>query len=164
MDGERDSIELREGESRHRHFGPGKLTFSGAKCENLIIRPQILGIAEGLKYLHDEGVIHSDIKANNVLISSAGVPRICDFGISRMLASSQIFDVTTSGRLKGTTRWMAKELIEIGDPPPTHTFQTDVWAFGMTVHVRTALISSSFCLTAFEGTTYERATICEDQK
>ena len=164
MDGERDSIELREGESRHRHSGPGKRTFSRDKCENLIIRPQILGIAEGLKYLHDEGVIHSDIKAGNVLISSIGVPRICDFGISRMLASSQTFDVTTSGHLKGTTRWMAKELMMIGDPPPAHTFQTDVWAFGMTVHVRSALILSSFCLTAFEGTTHERATICGDQK
>lgn len=163
MDGEWDSVELCERESGHRHFGTGKLPFS-SKCDCLIIRSQITGIAEGLKYLHDEGVVHSDIKADNVLISNTGVPRICDFGISKMLASSHTFDVTTSGHLKGSTRWMAKELMIIGDPPPVHTFQTDVWAFGMTVHVRTASISSASLLTAFKGTACERATICENQE
>ena len=56
---------------------------------------QIIGIAEGLNYLHTEGVIHSDIKADNVLISNTGLPLICDFGISRMLAASQTLHTTT---------------------------------------------------------------------
>ena len=86
--------------------------------------------------MHIEGVIHSDIKADNVLISNTGLPLICDFGISRMLAASQSMDTTTSGQLRGSSRWMAIELFDVGDSSPIHTFQSDVWAFGMTVHVR----------------------------
>ncbi|KAI5119303.1 hypothetical protein M0805_008218 [Coniferiporia weirii] len=96
----------------------------------------ILGIAEGLKYLHDEGVIHSDIKADNVLVSRSGVPRICDFGISRMLAASQTFGgaSTQTGGIRGSVRWMAIELLVISDPPAKHSTQSDIWAFGMTVY------------------------------
>ena len=82
------------------------------------------------------GVVHSDIKADNVLISNTGLPLICDFGISKVLVASQTLDADTSSQLKGSARWMAIELLIIGDLPPAHTFQTDVWAFGMTVHVR----------------------------
>ena len=86
--------------------------------------------------MHGEGVIHSDIKADNVLISKSGVPRICDFGISRMLAASQTLNSSTGGHIRGSVRWMAIELFVISDPAPVHTFKTDIWAFGMTVHVR----------------------------
>lgn len=81
------------------------------------------------------GVVHSDIKADNVLISNTGLPLICDFGISRILAATHSLD-TTSGQLRGSSRWMAIELLSIGDSSPVHTFESDVWAFGMTVHVR----------------------------
>ena len=82
------------------------------------------------------GVVHSDIKADNVLISNTGLPLICDFGISRMLAATHSLDTTTSGQLRGSSRWMFVLLLSIGDSSPVHTFESDVWAFGMTVHVR----------------------------
>lgn len=92
-------------------------------------------MAEGLEYLHGEGVIHSVIKADNVLISKTGEPRICDFGISRVLVASQTLASSTDGSLRGSVRWMAIELFMINGPPPVHTTYTDIWAFGMTVHV-----------------------------
>ncbi|KAH8115040.1 kinase-like domain-containing protein [Phellopilus nigrolimitatus] len=103
---------------------------------DLDLLPLVIGIAEGLKYLHGKGVIHSDLKAENVLISDDGLPRICDFGISRILISSQTFGATSSQNngTKGSLRWMSKELLEICEPPNTHSMESDIWAFGMTVY------------------------------
>ncbi|KAH8115058.1 kinase-like domain-containing protein [Phellopilus nigrolimitatus] len=103
---------------------------------DLDLLPLVIGIAEGLKYLHSQGVIHSDLKAENVLISDDGLPRICDFGISRILISSQTFGGTSSQNngTKGSLRWMSKELLEICEPPNTHSMESDIWAFGMTVY------------------------------
>ncbi|KAL5492783.1 hypothetical protein ACEPAI_4231 [Sanghuangporus weigelae] len=92
----------------------------------------ILGIARGLEYIHGQGVIHSDIKADNVLVSRFGEPCICDFGISRMIAASQSFGETSAHRVKGTVRWMARELLE--DPQAVHSKESDIWAFGMTIY------------------------------
>jgi mitogen-activated protein kinase kinase kinase len=50
--------------------------------ENLIIR-FISQIIEGLKYLHEEGVIHSDLKCDNVLSDGEGNIKLSDFGSSK---------------------------------------------------------------------------------
>ena len=82
--------------------------------------------------------IASHIMQDNVLISNSGVPQICDFGMSRMLAASGSLGSSTSGHLRGSARWMAIELLRGNEssPQPVHTLETDVWAFGMTIHVR----------------------------
>lgn len=72
-------------------------------------------------------------------MSESGEPLICDFGISRMLDSSQsLFNSTThGGDIKGSTRWMAIELLNaIEGKEPKHSKETDVWAYGMTLYVR----------------------------
>ncbi|KAI5119138.1 hypothetical protein M0805_005217, partial [Coniferiporia weirii] len=97
----------------------------------------LLGIAKGLGYLHNKNVVHSDLKADNVLISQLGCPLICDFGISSMTISSQSFPLSTThgGSLRGSTRWMSIELSGINsDIDPKHTKASDVWAYGMTIY------------------------------
>ncbi|MBX7165050.1 MAG: protein kinase [Pirellulales bacterium] len=42
----------------------------------------MIGIADGMRYAHDRGVCHRDLKMTNVLISSRGVPRLVDFGLA----------------------------------------------------------------------------------
>ncbi len=49
--------------------------------------PIITGIAQGLAYAHDKGVIHRDIKPENILITADGIPKITDWGMSRILAA-----------------------------------------------------------------------------
>lgn len=71
-------------------------------------------------------------------MSEHGEPLICDFGISRMLDSSQSNFVSTThnGQLRGSMRWMARELLRPdGDEEPKHSKETDVWAYGMTLYV-----------------------------
>ncbi|KAJ7016664.1 kinase-like domain-containing protein [Mycena alexandri] len=49
-------------------------------------RPEIvLGVALGLAYLHGENVVHGDLKPQNVLVDEDGTPKICDFGISKIM-------------------------------------------------------------------------------
>ncbi|KAL5526173.1 hypothetical protein ACEPAG_7511 [Sanghuangporus baumii] len=96
-----------------------------------------LGIAEGLKYLHDKDIVHSDIKPDNVLISESRQPLICDFGISRMINSSQtLLRLSRQDNPKGTICWMAIELLQFteGVPPQPHSKESDVWAYGMTLY------------------------------
>ena len=97
---------------------------------------------------------------DNVLISGSGIPQICDFGISRILAASETHSSKSSGNLRGSTRWMAIELLKITDsgPHPKHTLETDVWAFGMTIHVR---MLHSICSVSdmSSGTPYARSTL-----
>ncbi|KAJ7790298.1 hypothetical protein B0H14DRAFT_2396564, partial [Mycena olivaceomarginata] len=45
----------------------------------------VLGVASGLQFLHDNQVVHGDLK-QNVLVNKRGVPCICDFGISKILS------------------------------------------------------------------------------
>ncbi|EJD05033.1 kinase-like protein [Fomitiporia mediterranea MF3/22] len=93
-----------------------------------------LGMAEGLAYLHDNNVVHSDFKSGNVLISSTGEPVISDFG-----AAHVAFDLLSGGKsstvtdLRGTSRWLAYELLANADQYPAATKESDTWAFGMTL-------------------------------
>ncbi|KAL5512468.1 hypothetical protein ACEPAG_3121 [Sanghuangporus baumii] len=97
----------------------------------------LVGTASGLNYLHSLGIIHSDIKSDNIMISETGDALICDFGCTRMVVASRSFANLTSG-IHGTSRYIAYELLVPLDPsdevPTVHSMKTDVWAFGMTMY------------------------------
>ncbi|KIJ47197.1 hypothetical protein M422DRAFT_130463, partial [Sphaerobolus stellatus SS14] len=80
-------------------------------------------IAHGIEYLHQNNIVHGDIRAGNVLVSEAGTPCITDFGLSRLLKESGL---TTSSDVAGSLRWMAPELLR----NEKVTNASDVWAFG----------------------------------
>ncbi|KAJ2912857.1 hypothetical protein MD484_g7549, partial [Candolleomyces efflorescens] len=94
----------------------------------------ILGIANGLQYLHNHGVVHGDLKAQNVLVGDNGAPLLCDFGRSKFIARR---GYTTE--FTGTYRYLAPELLDSpvdsseGDEPPepSTTKETDVYAFAL---------------------------------
>ncbi|KZP25802.1 kinase-like protein [Athelia psychrophila] len=101
--------------------------------------PLLVGVAKGLAYLHSLGVIHGDLKGNNILIDDDCSPRLADFGISKVIARSG-FDTPRIG----TIRYMAPELTVISDHftdpiPPADlssdntTKKSDTYAFAMVV-------------------------------
>ncbi|KAG9125689.1 hypothetical protein FRC07_006610 [Ceratobasidium sp. 392] len=86
-------------------------------------------LADGLSYLHETGIIHGDLKASNVLISSEGVPLLSDFGNSTLQEYTLMF-TTTSTKNGLSYRWASPELLEgLG----RHSAAADVYALGMTI-------------------------------
>ncbi|KLO11006.1 kinase-like protein, partial [Schizopora paradoxa] len=93
----------------------------------------ISGVASGLIYLHAEGIIHSDLKGSNILVSDDDRPLLADFGTAISLTSRSLAATEMHGQ-KGTLRYMAKELFA-QDNFTGHTEETDIWAFGMVIYV-----------------------------
>lgn len=56
----------------------------------------IRGICEGLRYLHDENVLHLDLKPSNILLDHNLVPKITDFGLSRCFDDNKTRTVTAN--------------------------------------------------------------------
>jgi serine/threonine protein kinase/TPR repeat protein len=71
--------------------------------ESLAIVAQV---ADGLSYAHSMGIVHRDIKPANVMITSAGLAKIMDFGIARKAGSQRL---TRDGSIVGTLAYMAPE-------------------------------------------------------
>jgi WD40 repeat protein/serine/threonine protein kinase len=81
--------------------------------------------AQGLAHAHSRGVVHRDIKPSNLLLDSAGVVWITDFG----LAKAEEDGLTATGDILGTLRYMAPERFHgEGDG------RADVYALGLTMY------------------------------
>ena len=63
-------------------------------------------IAEALDYAHKKGIIHRDIKPSNILLNESGEAFLTDFGIARMVSTTQF---TSTGALIGTPTYMSPE-------------------------------------------------------
>eukprot|EP01064_Diplonema_japonicum_P013932 TRINITY_DN21468_c0_g1_i1.p1 TRINITY_DN21468_c0_g1~~TRINITY_DN21468_c0_g1_i1.p1 ORF type:complete len:531 (+),score=95.07 TRINITY_DN21468_c0_g1_i1:70-1593(+) len=93
------------------------------------LKRYVVAVASGLDYLHDQGIIHRDIKPQNILLDKNGNVKLADFGVS-----AKIPEESESMRVWGC----------IGTPPyiPPEAFKSacmdgepaDIWAFGVTMY------------------------------
>ena len=88
-----------------------------------IIRKYAKQLLKGLQYLHENNIIHRDLKSANVLISPSGILKLTDFGSSRKF--DEIED-HWSKSLKGSPYWMAPEVVN----RKGHSYSADIWSFG----------------------------------
>ncbi|KAI5964455.1 hypothetical protein KGF57_000947 [Candida theae] len=77
-----------------------------------------------LKYLHNQGKIHRDLKSQNILVNKRGQIKLTDFGVSTQLSSNFSKRNTTVG----TPYWMAPEVILNSESG--HGFKADIWSLG----------------------------------
>ncbi|XP_011352804.1 mitogen-activated protein kinase kinase kinase 19 isoform X3 [Pteropus vampyrus] len=88
-------------------------------------------ILQGVAYLHENCVVHRDIKGNNVMLMPTGIIKLIDFGCAKRLAWAGL-NGTHSDMLKsmhGTPYWMAPEVINESG----YGRKSDIWSIGCTV-------------------------------
>ncbi|WP_437681757.1 protein kinase domain-containing protein [Sorangium sp. So ce131] len=80
-------------------------------------------IAEALAYVHAQGLVHGDIKPNNIMLARAGKPVLLDFGLAAPIGTGML---TSTGMITGTPGYMAPEALQGHARAPA----VDVFALG----------------------------------
>lgn len=104
------------------------------ELEKPLTEPQIRYIChelcKGLSFLHQNKVIHRDLKAGNVLLTLGGEVKIADFGVS----AKNKHTLQKRDSFIGTPYWMAPETIQcetVRDSP--YDYKADIWSLGITL-------------------------------
>jgi eukaryotic-like serine/threonine-protein kinase len=84
-------------------------------------------IASAMVLVHDEDIIHRDIKPDNILISREGTARLTDFGMARFTYMTRL---TTKDAMLGSILYMAPEQFKTGEAVK----KSDIWAYGITMY------------------------------
>ncbi|RMY68133.1 hypothetical protein D0863_07324 [Hortaea werneckii] len=116
------------------------------KFEEPVVSSLTRQTLNGLAYLHSEGILHRDMKADNILLDLDGTCKISDFGISKRSANPYNNDITNS--MQGSVFWMAPEVIRaqsqaLNVPPGSldataamsqgYSAKVDIWSLGCVV-------------------------------
>ncbi|KNA08307.1 hypothetical protein SOVF_163810 [Spinacia oleracea] len=108
-----------------------------------------LDIARGMQFLHSQGILHRDLKSENLLLDNEMCVKVADFGISCLETQ-----IGSAKGFTGTYRWMAPEMIR----EKHHTKKVDVYSFGIVLwEILTALVP-------FDDMTPEQAAFAVCQK
>lgn len=85
-----------------------------------------LQIIDGLRYMHSKGIVHRDVKLDNILLDETGKLKICDFGVSRFTKPGQIMTEQW-----GTPAYIAPEILK---GRGYSGFGVDVWSAGVVLY------------------------------
>jgi len=84
-------------------------------------------VASALAFAHARGLIHRDIKPQNILVTPEGIAKVTDFGIARSMSSSQM---TRTGMVMGTVHYISPEQAQ----GKTATPQSDIYSLGVILY------------------------------
>lgn len=110
-------------------------------------------VLEGLSYLHDNRIIHRDLKIENFLFGSDGKIKIADFGLSAQLD----YDNEKKFTVCGTPNYISPELLT--QAFKGHSYEVDIWAIGVCVFAM--LYGTPPFETAKTKETYEQIKHCQ---
>ncbi|KAK4063350.1 uncharacterized protein Triagg1_9501 [Trichoderma aggressivum f. europaeum] len=99
------------------------------KFEESVVSSLTRQTLSGLAYLHREGILHRDLKADNILLDLDGTCKISDFGISKK--TDNIYGNDKSNNMQGSVFWMAPEVIRSQNEG--YSAKVDIWSLGCVV-------------------------------
>lgn len=113
------------------------MEFVDGDCLNDLVEGRFFSVEETLQvfesivgaiaFVHAHGIVHRDIKAQNIKLTANGIPKLLDFGIAKDASSH---DLTKTGGVIGTPNYLAPE--QFGGQPASP--QTDIWALGILLY------------------------------
>ena len=87
-------------------------------------------VAEGLAAAHEKGIVHRDIKPDNIMIRKDGIVQIMDFGLAKLYSSGNVSRLTKAGTTLGTMGYMSPEQIQGQDVD----HRTDIFSLGVVLY------------------------------
>lgn len=99
------------------------------KFEESVVKSLTRQTLSGLSYLHDQGILHRDLKADNILLDLDGTCKISDFGISKK--TDNIYGNDASNSMQGSVFWMAPEVVQ--SQGQGYSAKVDIWSLGCVV-------------------------------
>jgi formylglycine-generating enzyme required for sulfatase activity/predicted Ser/Thr protein kinase len=88
-------------------------------------------VADALDAIHEQGLVHRDVKPGNVMVDEAGQATLLDFGIVRAAEGTRL---TTTMTTLGTPEYMAPEQAEIAEGTPDIDWRADIYALGVVAY------------------------------
>ena len=124
-----------------------KVFGNGKTIPECVLGKIAFSVVSALHYLHTKlKVIHRDVKPSNVLVSSSGQVKMCDFGISGYLVDSVAKTIDA-----GCKPYMAPERIDPSGNPANYDVRSDVWSFGISMmEISTGTFPYKLWATPFE--------------
>ncbi|EGC40309.1 hypothetical protein DICPUDRAFT_25407, partial [Dictyostelium purpureum] len=98
---------------------------TGSFSNNHMVYSITCRLLDALYYIHKENIIHRDIKSANIMISSKGVVKIIDFGLSKLFEND-----SKNHSFTGTINYMAPEVLLCNN---TASRKSDVWSLACTI-------------------------------
>lgn len=87
-------------------------------------------ICDAIRHAHQHGIIHRDIKPNNILVDQKGDPHVLDFGLAKVVETPDSMSV--SGQFLGSLAWASPE--QFDQSPDSVDLRTDVYSLGVILY------------------------------
>lgn len=100
--------------------------------ERTVVWQKLLQVAAGLKYIHQRGIVHGDLRGDNIVVDASGTAKLTDFGLSFLAEGSRctVLSMGMRGTL-GAMQWRAPEYAKGTVNRPT--YKSDIYSLGMTI-------------------------------
>lgn len=119
-------------------LSPGKTGAQDAERNYLdedVVMDWFVQIVAAVRCMHTRRILHRDLKAKNVLLTSRGIIKVCDFGIAKVLEDTSGGTPGFARSCIGTPYYLSPEIVE--DRP--YSFPTDIWSLGILLYEMAAL-------------------------